>query len=265
MTNAERATAIAHAADGTALAYQHRGAGPPLMLLAGQGNDHHWWDDVREDFHGARSTVTMDYRGTGASGSADEPCSTRGFAADVVAVLDDLGTDSADVYGASMGGRVAQWIAAEHPRRVRRLVLGCTSPGGQHAVERNAAVRRALTQPDPGAAREALLDLMFTPGWLARNPGPHPVLGDSAMPARAQRNHLVASNRHDAWDVLPHIAAPTLVLHGDEDLLTPVDNAALLASRIPDARVHLLAGARHAYFRERRAEASALVNDFLAE
>ncbi|MHA6804434.1 alpha/beta fold hydrolase [Salinifilum ghardaiensis] len=266
MTRAEDGTrATAHAADGTALAYQHRGTGSPLVLLAGQGNDHRWWDGVREDFHGIRSTVTVDYRGTGGSGAPEEPYSTRGFAADVVAVLDDLGVQRADVYGTSMGGRVAQWLAAEHPQRVRRLVLGCTSPGGRHAVERDAAVRRALAQSDPDAAREALLDLMFTPGWLARNPGPHPVLGDPAMPPRAKRNHLVASNRHDAWDALPRITAPTLILHGDDDRLTPAENAALLASRIPDSRVHLLPGARHAYFRERRAAAGALVTGFLAD
>ena len=59
--------------------------------------------------------------------------------------------------------------------------------------------------------------------------------------------------------MLPRIGAPTLILHGTDDALAPVANADLLASRIPDATVHLFAGARHAYFDEYRSEASALV------
>lgn len=252
------------AQDGTVLAHQTRGTGRPLLLLAGQANNHHWWDGVRDDFHGAFSTVSFDYRGTGDSGKPDGPYSTPVFADDAIAVLDDLGIERADVYGTSMGGRVAQWIAIRHPERVGRLVLGCTSPGGPHARERDMAVRRALAQADARAARDALLDLMYTPAWLAANPGPHTVLGDPDMPPHARRGHLVASNEHDAWDGLPRISAPTLILHGDQDRLSPPANASLLASRIPDARKTLLPGARHAYFQENRPYASDLALAFLS-
>jgi pimeloyl-ACP methyl ester carboxylesterase len=248
----------ARAEDGTSLAYQRRGAGRPLVLLAGQANNHSWWDRARGDFHG--STITMDYRGTGASGKPDTPYSTKGFAEDVIAVLDGLGIDQADVYGTSMGGRVAQWVAARHPQRVRRLVLGCTSPGGEHGIERTNEVRRALTRPD---SRETLTDMMYTPDWRAENPGPYPILGDPDMPPHAVRGHLVASNSHDAWEVLPHITAPTLILHGDDDVLAPSANAPLLAERIPQARMHIFPGARHAYFDECRPLASTMVEEFL--
>ncbi|MEU2436234.1 alpha/beta fold hydrolase [Streptomyces rubradiris] len=249
--------------DGTRIAYQLRGRGTPLVLLAGQANDHHWWDTVRTDFHPARSTLTLDYRGTGDSDKPDAPYSTELFARDVIAVLDELGIDRADVYGTSMGGRVAQQLAARHPHRVGALVLGCTSPGGPHGVERGADVRRALTRPRPGAARQALLELMYTPGWLASHPAPHHTLGDPGMPAHARRHHLAASDQHDAWDILPDISAPTLVVHGSDDLLNPAANAPLLADRIPGARLHLIPRARHAYFEECRAHAGPLVLDFL--
>jgi pimeloyl-ACP methyl ester carboxylesterase len=249
--------------DGVRIAYQVRGEGPPLVLLAGQANNHHWWDGVRDDFHASHRTLTLDYRGTGESDKPDRPYSTELFAQDVIAVLDELGVDRADVYGTSMGGRVAQQLAARHPHRVRALVLGCTSPGGRHGVERDDAVRRSLAQPQP-AARQALMELMYTPAWLAAHPGPYRTLGDPAMPAHAQRRHLAASNRHDAWDLLPGISAPTLVVHGGDDLLNPAANAPLLAHRIPGARLHLIPGARHAYFEEFRADTSPLVLDFLA-
>ncbi|WPB89281.1 alpha/beta fold hydrolase [Streptomyces malaysiensis] len=256
---------FARAQDGTSLACQVRGAGHPLVLLAGQANNHHWWDRVREDFHATHRTITLDCRGTGVSGKPKEGYSTRHFAEDVIAVRDHLGIERADLYGTSMGGRVAQWVAARHPQRIRRLVLGCTSPGGPHAVERDASVRRALAQADPGAAHTALLDLMYSPAWLATHPGPHTTLGDRGMPPHARPGHLVASNEHDAWDVLPRVSAPTLILHGEEDRLTPPDNVALLATRIPHATTHVFPDARHAYFEECRQEAGALVSQFLAE
>jgi pimeloyl-ACP methyl ester carboxylesterase len=255
----------AETADHTRIAYQVRGEGAPLVLLAGQANNHHWWDGVRDDFHDTHSTITIDYRGTGDSDKPDEPYSTRGFAADVIAVLDDMDVDRADVYGTSMGGRVAQWLAADFPQRVRSLVLGCTSPGGTHSVERGLEVRRSLAIADPDAARRALLDLMYTPTWLATHVGPFHTLGDPGMPAYAQRRHLVASNRHDSWDVLPDITAPTLVVHGEDDLLNPMANAPLLAGRIPGARMELIPTARHAYFEEFRAVSGPLVREFLAQ
>ncbi|WP_432093297.1 alpha/beta fold hydrolase [Streptomyces sp. bgisy100] len=251
-------------ADGVRIAYQVRGAGDPLVLLAGQANSHHWWDGVREDFEGTHRTVTLDYRGTGDSDKPDEPYSTEGFARDALAVLDDLGIDRAHVYGTSMGGRVAQCLAAHHPDRVRALVLGCTSPGGRHGIERDRDVRASLARPEP-AARQALLALMYTPAWAAAHPGPRTTLGDPTMPAYARRRHLAASNGHDAWDVLPGIGAPTLVVHGSDDLLNPTANASLLAERIPGARLELIAGARHAYFDEFRAVAGPLVLNFLME
>jgi pimeloyl-ACP methyl ester carboxylesterase len=252
--------ALAH--DSARLAYQLRGIGRPLVLLAGQANSHIWWDRVREDFEHAHSTLTMDYRGTGASDKPDAPYSTPGFADDVIAVLDEVGIERADVYGTSMGGRVAQWVAARYPGRVRRLVLGCTTPGGPHAVERSNEIRRRLAGPD---AEAALTDLMYTPRWRATHPGPYQTLGDPTMPAHARMHHLRASNQHDAWDALPQITAPTLILHGADDLLAPVDNASLLARRIAQTELHVLPRARHAYFEECRPLASRLVLEFLAQ
>jgi pimeloyl-ACP methyl ester carboxylesterase len=254
---------FATASDGARIAYQIAGEGPPLLLLAGQANNHHWWDGVREDFEADRSTVSFDYRGTGASDKPDVPYSTDLFAEDAVAVLDELGIAGADIYGTSMGGRAAQILAARYPSRIRRLVLGCTSPGGPHAVERGPDVRRALAQPDRAAAARALEELMYTPEWLAAHPGPHQTTGDPDMPDYARGRHLAASNRHDAWDLLPLIEAETLVLHGTEDRFNPTENAHLIAARIPHAGLELVEEARHAYFEEFRAVAGPAVMRFL--
>lgn len=256
-------TGFASASDGARIAYQVEGDGPPLLLLAGQSNSHHWWDGVREDFHAVRSTVSFDYRGTGESDKPDAPYSIDLFVQDAVAVLDELGIPDADVYGTSMGGRTAQVLAAKHPRRVRRLILGCTSPGGPQAIERSNDVRRALAQPDRAAAARVLAELMYTPEWLSTHPGPHQTTGDPRMPDYARGRHLVASSRHDAWDLLPLIEAETLVLHGTEDRFNPTENAQLIAGRIPRAGIELIEGARHAYFEEFRAVAGPAAIRFL--
>ncbi|MGW6445859.1 alpha/beta fold hydrolase [Lentzea sp. NPDC055074] len=250
----------ARASDGTRLFYSVEGSGPPLLLIAGQANSSKWWSQVREDFSARFTTIVTDHRGTGSSDKPDVPYSTRMFAGDSVAVLADAGIDRAHVYGTSMGGRIAQWIAAEHGDRVDRLVLGCTSPGGAHGVERSPEVRKSLAQVDAMKARRALEALMYTPAYK----GPYNTLGDPQMPPYARKRHLFASAEHDAWDALESITAPTLVVHGTEDVFNPTANAPLITERIPNAKMHLIEGARHGYFEEFRAEASPLVVDFLS-
>lgn len=254
---------FAKAPDGTHIAYQISGDGPPLLLLAGQANNHHWWDGVRDDFVGVRTTITLDYRGTGDSDKPDVPYSIEIFAQDALAVLDHLGIESADLYGTSMGGRTAQVIAGRFPQRVRKLILGCTSPGGAHGIERSDAVRRSLAQRDRDAARQALAELMYTPAWLAKYPGPQQTMGDPDMPDYARRHHLRASAGHDAWNLLPAIRSQTLVLHGADDVFNPAANAPLITGRIPEARLHMIEGARHAYFEEFQSIAGPLALDFL--
>jgi 3-oxoadipate enol-lactonase len=253
----------ATAEDGARIGYDSAGLGEPLVLLAGQANSRHWWDPVRGDFAASYETVAVDYLGTGTSDSPkDLEWSTRRFARDVIAVLDDLGIGRAHVYGTSMGGRVAQWLAIDHPNRVGALVLGCTTGGGQGAIAPDPDVARALAA-DSASSRDLLTDLMVGPHWLWSHPGQLSVLGDESMTAFARRAHRRASAQHDAWAELPRIRAATLVLHGTEDRLTPIDNGARLAERIPSAEFRRISGARHAYFLERRSEAKEAALEFL--
>ena len=134
------------ARDGFPLTVQVSGApeAPALLLLPGQSNSHHWWDELRSDFEPQFRTVTFDYRGTGGSrGRLDEP-STASFAEDAAEVLDQLDIASACVYGTSMGGRVAQMLALNFPERVDALVLACTTPGGPNSVKRPREVGQSL-------------------------------------------------------------------------------------------------------------------------
>ena len=256
---------FAIADDGARIWYDVIGAGPPLLLVAGQASDRSLWDLVRDDFAAHHRVIVFDHRGTGESDKPETaPYSTRGFARDAIAVLDAAGAPRAHVYGISMGGRIGQWLAIDHAARVGALVLGCTTPGNAHGVRRPPAVDPELASGDPAR----LLPYLVSPGWARAHPQ---VLADQAaaaerhpVPPGARRQHYLASEGHDAWDRLPEITAPTLVIHGSDDEVNVPANAGLLVARIPRAELHLIAGARHAYFWEYREAASARVLAFLA-
>jgi pimeloyl-ACP methyl ester carboxylesterase len=252
------------AADGFPLSVQIGGPdhAPPLLLLQGQANSHLWWRRTRGAFEDEFQTITFDHRGTGASRGPVGAWSTAGFAADAAQVLTALGHGAAAVYGTSMGGRIAQILAAERPTLVSALVLACTTPGGPHAQERGNDVRRSLADPDAARRRRALFELFYTPAW-PDEPEDSTLLGDPDMSAAESAAHLRASARHNAWDLLPAIVAPTLILHGSDDLMTPVANAALLGSRIRGAEVVIHPGGRHGFFEQFADAMSPVVRRFL--
>lgn len=220
-----------------------------VLLLAGQANAHRWWDGIRDGFEDRWRTITFDWRGTGESRGEVGEWSTASFADDAADVLRALGGAPAAVYGTSMGGRVAQMLALRHPELVSSLVLACTSPGGPHAREWDGDVRRRLSEPDEAVRLASLRDLFYTSDW------PHDVresrlLGDPTMTSEEARMHRRVSRRHDAWDELPRLDVPTLVLHGADDRMAPAENAHLLGERIPGAHVLVHEKGRHGFFEE---------------
>lgn len=239
------------ARDGFPLAIQVSGPpeAPALLLLQGQSNSHAWWDELRSDFEPQFRTVTFDYRGTGDSRGELIAPSTASFAADAAEVLDHLGITRAAVYGTSMGGRIAQMLAVDFPERVNALILGCTTPGGPKSVRRPREVGQSLARLRGREHTRYLYSLFYTPNWTVA-PKYSKLLGDDTMTAQESAAHLRVTAHHDAWDRLPEIAAPTLIIHGEDDLMNPVDNAHLLHERIPGSRILICPGGRHGFFEE---------------
>lgn len=249
--------------DGIRLYYETVGSGEPLLLISGQAYDHSAWDVVRDDFADRHRVIVYDHRGTGASDKPRQPpYSTRGFAQDAIVILDHLGIERAHVYGVSMGGRIGQWLGIDHPERVGALILGCTTPGNAHGVRRSAQADAIMASGDRGKQ----LQLLVSGKWLAANPGFAKKLIEAAndpVPPFAQQLHYQASEAHDAWDLLPTIRAPTLIIHGSEDAINVPANAPLLAGRIIGAELHIIQGARHGYFWEHRRESADVIRAFL--
>lgn len=256
--------------DGTTIAYEVHGSGEPLLLVAGQGSDRGMWEFVLADFAARHTAIIWDHRGTGASDKPKSPpYSTQGFAADAIALLDHLGIPKAHAYGISMGGRIVQWLGISYPGRVGALVLGATTPGNAQGVARPADVDATMAErpEDPADVLRFWADLLVSPGYQDTHPEYVARMREQfadPIPGYAQRLHYLASEGHDSWDRLPEIGSPTLVIHGDADVVNMTANSSLLAERIPGARLHLVAGGRHGYFVEFRDESSAVVLDFLA-
>lgn len=244
---------FATADDGVPIAFEESGTGVPVLLIAGQATGMNGWGPFARALASEHRVIVFDHRGIGDSGLGDPArYSTRLFADDGLAVLDAAGVAAAHVIGHSMGGRVAQWLAADHPGRVRKLVLVGTTASDRlrHAGEA-AEAAEAEQRRDPRVVadllsgdRARMLPLFFDADWAEANPEAVAGFFDRVASRPALRGHFAASRDHDAREVLGRIRAETLVLHGRADALTPIGQARLLAGAIPRARL-LEFDARH--------------------
>ncbi len=260
-------------APGARLYYEVHGAGEPLLLHPGFGcTVEIYWANLPELARHFR-VIVFDPRGAGRSSEGDGAATPKTYADDAAAVLDAAGIAAAHVFGTSFGGMMAQHIALEHPRRVRRLVLGCTSAGGAAHVpapEENMAKFIAASEiTDPAAAVRSTYALNYSDTYVAAH--------DAEIVARSLANaelrstpegratQLAAVLAHDTQARLREIACPTFVAHGTDDGTVPVENGRVLAAGIPDVRLKLYPGGRHLFFMECADELNADVTDFLQD
>lgn len=254
----------------TRLHVVREGSGEPLLWITGFAISSEIFVPVMHSYAEDFDCIRYDNRGAGRSATPWRPTSVPELAGDAVRLLDALQVDSAHVYGLSMGGMVAQEMAIRFPDRVRALVLGGTTHGGPRAVLPSPRIAAALTSRGAPAAMRAELvgRALFTEQFRQREPelvrrylG---LLGAHRAPARGLLSHLTASVYHDTRSRLSRIAAPTLVLHGAHDQLTPVANARLLTAAIPDATLALVPEAGHGYLLEQPEESHRLFTSWLA-
>jgi 3-oxoadipate enol-lactonase len=248
------------------LYYEERGAGPPLLLVAGIPAVASDWAALAERLSGSRRVIAYDNRGSGSSTTTPAPYTTAGLAADAVSLLDALGIERADVFGMSLGGMIAQELAIGWPERVERLVLGCTHCGLAHAAppDREAGRAFAMETDDWGERMRALAPFAFAagaaPGLL--DPFIEKKAADVQDP-EGYRGQIAAVLAHDTYDRLPQIRCPTLVLTGDGDRVIPGASSEVLHERIPGARLEVIPASGHLFFLEQPEESVRLLEQFL--
>ena len=238
------------------LHWESFGAGPAVLLVAGQGMTvDGWWATIPVLARSFR-VIAFDNRDTGSSSHVLWPYSVTQMVEDAVAVLSAAGERRAHVYGVSLGSLVAQELALRHPDRVRALVLGASSAGGFAAYKPSPAsfAQTFLVRAGSMGPEEAeWAAVPYTYAEKTRRLHPERISADvahrlgSPPDALAYLHQAAAVAGHDAYERLNRIVAPTLVVHGEQDVSVPPANALVLAERIPGAQLRLWPDAGHRY------------------
>ncbi len=268
-------------AGGRRLAWRSFGGGPPLLLVNGYAATAADWDPgLLEGLARSFEVICPGNRGTGDSELGEGELTVDGMAADLEAVLDALGLQRSFVAGWSRGGFVAQRLAARAPERVEGLALLSTDPGGPRSVPGAEEVWERLTDHS-GTPREQatrLISVLFPPDLAVEIDRQFGDVVASARAALSPATLFAQERAMDAWHaeeqgggpVGSHgagredAAPPVLIAHGEEDVVIPVANAALLAERWPGARVELYPGAGHAFMAQEPQQLAALLASFFA-
>ena len=132
---------------GTRIYWEEHGHGDPVLLIMGLGATLELWHRVTPMLSRTYRTILFDNRGAGRSDAPPGPYSIPEMAEDALAVLDAAGATTARVFGASMGGMIAQEFALNHPERVRSLILGCTAAAARPWCRRDREVGRRAERP----------------------------------------------------------------------------------------------------------------------
>ena len=258
---------------GTTLNYEISGEGEPLLLIMGTSGAIPLWGELLSRLAQTHRVIAFDNRGLGGSERGTGAISVASLAEDASALLEALEIPRAHVLGWSLGSAAAQELAIAHPDQVASAVLYATwarADGFQRSVL--SALRLPYVHRDMESAL-ATAGIAFSPQLLD-----HPDFAqmlEPMLPAFPQNEEQMqvtveqwdADLAHDTLDRLGAITAPTLVIAGEQDLLTPTWQAAKVAAAIPGARYELVTGpgSSHGLHIERPEDLTKIVTGYLGE
>ncbi|MGD1935711.1 MAG: alpha/beta hydrolase [Candidatus Phaeomarinobacter sp.] len=268
-------------ANGLTFEYETFGdtANPPLLLIMGVGCQLVMWPEsfcnglADLGFH----VIRYDNRDVGLSSKIDEagapdimaavtaqltgqpvtsPYSLDDMADDAAGLMDALGIDTAHVVGASMGGMIAQLVAIRHPGKVKSMVSIMSTTGNPEVPPAKPEAMAALLTPPADTSRE---------GMIQQGVDMWKVIGSPKYPGTEEELRAVATASVDRMvcpegfgrqvlailaaparnEALAKVTAPTMVLHGAEDPLVPVEGGKDTADAIPGARLEIVEGMGH--------------------
>lgn len=238
---------------------------PVVVLLPSLGSDHTMWRPQVTDLARDHRVLRIDPRGHGRSPAPPGPYALADLGRDVVVVADEHAADRFDLVGVSLGGLTALWVAIHHPDRVRTLVAANTAARVGTADGWQARVD-AVRERGLAGIRDEVLARFFADGFADRDP---------AACAEAQQAFVggdpdgyaaccAALAHADLRDEVARIAAPTLVVAGEHDVATPLQDAEWLAAHVPGSRLVVLDGAAHLSNLERPTAFTSVVREHLA-
>jgi pimeloyl-ACP methyl ester carboxylesterase len=243
------ADALVDVGTGVRLHYRRAGSGEPLLLAMGTAGCLGMWAPAEPELSEHHDVISFDYRGLGDSERGDGAVTTASLADDAAALLDALEVPRAHVLGWSLGSTVAQELALRHAHRVGSLVLYGTW-GRRDGFA--TALMMAMKQPwENGDLACGLVSLgvCYSPEFLDSPEFSEFVEWTTPIaPSTPEEVGVVAEQwgadfEFDSLDRVSGISAPTLVLTGERDIVTPPRLGRAVAARIPNATFELMTGA----------------------
>lgn len=242
-------------ANGIKINFNEFGQGEPLILIMGLGASSEKWKDHISAYKDHFRCIAIDNRGAGRSDAPKKDAyTTDEMAEDVIAVMDALKIEKAHIHGISMGGAIAQKIAARYPDRVKSLILTSTFARASNGFRRAIEILRDSNGVVDGVTFTHLLNWMIWSDDYHRDhydklvnaeiAGANDSIPMSVEAFRAQCNACIT---HDAFDELKNITAPTLVARGGVDYLAPMWISQELVDGIANAESYVCEKGGHVH------------------
>jgi len=249
--------------------YELLGSGDPLVLVPGLGSTSALWRAAATELANSFCVILLDNRGVGQSIPKRPPKTMEDFSVDIVELLDHLQIARAHVMGLSLGGMIAYHVAAAHPSRVDRLVLvSCTHRFSPYLREMARLLGHGLRYFPPDVFRRTVELLGTAPEFLDANvediERKLATARENPIPRSGVAKQLWALARHDREGEWGHpVAAPTLVIAGEQDHLIPACYARRMAQQIRGSEFMIVPGCGHNPFEEQPDLVLARITEFL--
>ncbi len=238
--------------------YEISGQGPRLMYISGTGadlrNKPNIFDSALSDQF---EILAFDQRGLGQTDRPDIPCTMADYADDANALLDSLGWDKCHVMGISFGGMVAQELAIRYAHRIDRLVLCCTSSGGDGGHSFPFHELGHMTAEEMNETCIAIIDTRHDKAWQRQNPAEYRAILDFSNSQNAgvgepgreigAKRQLEARIDHDTYQRLHQIELPVMIAGGRFDGVAPRSNLEAIQQQIKGSRLEFFQGGHDFY------------------
>ncbi len=250
------------------IVYRELGEGPPVVLLHPHPVDHEFWLPAADALTSRYRVILPDLRGHGGSGVGEGPATMDKFAADIVRVLDDADVGRAPLIGVSIGGYALFEFWRKHPGRVAALGLCNTKAPADSAEVRAGRLKAAADVLDRGTESffETAIPRMFSKSTLEARPD---LVENALLMMRKMSPEGLAqvqrgmAERPDSVSTLKTINVPTLLLTGQDDILTGVNEAELMRQHITRSEMRVIPKAGHYAAYEQSCEVGKLLRQFL--
>jgi len=255
--------------DGTKLYVEMSGKGPPLLMIPGLGAGNWIWEKSKETLSAKFTLIMPELRGSGRSDKPDHHYSIRLFASDLMTVLKRLEVNQFHLLGVSMGGFIAQQIAATLTQQVQSVIIACSPLGSENQTGPDGETLCRMIRPRGKNRRERLENsyaLNFTKAFMENHAEELEKITQWRIhypqPEFAYYRQLLAGNAFGGEKYAKRMTAPTLICTGKDDSVVPLEDVHALKKKIQHARFVEFEG-RHMFFFENSEEFNRTVLDFL--